>query len=53
MESANEYGLRTILNAGSDRNYDELLNLASMRSLERRHAIYSLSLVWACPTIYF
>ena len=32
MESANDYGLRTILNAGSNRNYDELLNLASMRS---------------------
>ena len=46
MESANEYGLRTILNAGSNCKYDELLNLASMQSLEQRRAIYSLSLVY-------
>ena len=42
MESANAYGLRAILNAGSNRNHDELLNLASTRSLERRRAIQSL-----------
>ena len=46
MESANEYGLRTILNTGFKCKYDELLDLASMQSLERRRAIYSLSLVY-------
>ena len=36
MESANEYGLKTILKAGSNRSYDDLLSLVSMPSLERR-----------------
>ena len=46
LESANEYGLRTVLNAGNNRSYDDLLNLASIRSLDRRRCIYSLSLVY-------
>ena len=40
MGSANEYGLRTVLKAGSNGSYDDLLSLASMQSLEGRHCIY-------------
>lgn len=46
MESANEYGLKTLLKAGHNKRYSELLNLACMRSLEHRGCIVSLSLVY-------
>ena len=46
MELAKEHGLRTLLNTGSTMCHDELLSLASVRSLEHRCCIMSLSLVY-------
>ena len=44
LEKANCYGLRTVMNLGNNITYDELLELASMRSLQRRRLEQSLIL---------
>ena len=46
MEPANDHGLRTLLNTGCTGCYYELLSPASVRSLEHRRCVMSLSLVY-------
>jgi hypothetical protein len=46
LEKANSYGLRTVMNLGNNITYDELLELASMRSLQRRRLEQSLILFY-------
>ena len=42
LESANKYALKTLLNLGNNLNYDTILSLRDMQSLEHRRYYSSL-----------
>jgi len=48
LEDANHYGLRTILNMGKNSDYESLLKIANMNSLEHRRIEQSLTIFFKC-----
>ena len=48
MEDANYYGLRTVMNTGKTSNYESLLKLLGMRTLEHRRIEQSLIIFFKC-----
>ena len=45
LESPNKYALKTLLNLGNNLDYDTILSLCDMQSLEHRRYYNSLALV--------
>ena len=48
LESANKYALKTLLNLGNNLDYDTILSLSDMQSLEHRRYYSSLVLLYKC-----
>ena len=48
LESANKYALKTLLNLGNNLDYDTILSLSDMQSLEHRRYCSSLVLLYKC-----
>ena len=48
LESANKYALKTLLNLGNNLDYDTILSLSDMQSLEYRRYYSSLVLLYKC-----
>ena len=48
LESANKYALKTLLNLGNNLDYDTILSLSDMQSLEHRRFYSSLGLLYKC-----
>ena len=48
LESANKYALKTLLNLGNNLDYDTILSLSDMQSLEHRRSYSSLVLLYKC-----
>ena len=48
MESINFYALRTLLGVKKDTDYETVLQMAGMRSLEHRRYKQSLIIVYKC-----
>ena len=46
--SANKYALKTLLNLGNNTDYDTILSLSDMQSLEHRRYYSSLVLLYKC-----
>ena len=46
IESANKYALKTLLHLGNNFDYDTILSLSDMQSLERRRSYSSLVLLY-------
>ena len=52
LESANKYALKTLLNLGNNLDYDTILSLSDMQSLEHRRYYISLVLLYKCMHSY-
>ena len=48
LESANKFALKTLLNLGNNLDYDSILSLSDMQSLEHRRYYSSLALLYNC-----
>ena len=48
LGSANKYALKTLLNLGNNLDYDTILSLSDMQSLEHRRYYSSLVLLYKC-----
>ena len=48
LDSANKYALKTLLNLGNNLDYDTILSLSDMQSLEHRRYYSSLVLLYKC-----
>ena len=48
LESANKYALKTLLNLGNNLDYDTILSLSDMQSLEHRRYYSSLVILYKC-----
>jgi len=48
LQSANKYALKTLLNLGNDLDYDTILSLSDMQSLEHRRYYSPLVLLYKC-----
>ena len=48
LESANKYALKTLLNLGNNLDYDTILSLSDMQSLEHRRSYSFLVLLYKC-----
>ena len=52
LESANKYALKTLLNLGNNLDYDTILSLSNMQSLEHRRCYSSLVFLYKCMNSY-
>ena len=48
LDSANKYALKTLLNLGNNLDYDTILSLSDMQSLEHRRYYSSLVILYKC-----
>ena len=48
LESANRYALRTLLNLGNNLDYESILSIVKLKSLEHRRFFSSLVLLFKC-----
>ena len=48
LESANKFALKTLLNLGNNLDYDSILSLSDMQSLEHKRYYSSLALLYNC-----
>ena len=48
LENANYYGLHTLMNIGKSNNYESVLRMADMRTLEHRRIEQSLIIFFKC-----
>jgi hypothetical protein len=52
LESANHYALKTLFNIGNTSDYETVLNMASMCSLEQRRFEQSLIMFFKCTRLH-